>query len=308
MGSEAPARSLPPAVAPPLDRGPRSDAQAGWLFIAPFVLAYVVLMVWPTLRGIWLSLHAVDLLSNMGRFIGLKNFVDLTGDEIAVRGFFNTLLFAGVATPLLVATGLALALALNRPGRLAAVLRGVFFGSSVLRPETGALAAGLEAAGLPMSSPLHSEWLALPVVAIMTLWWTVGLPMMLFLAALQQIPGDVYEAAALDDAGPWQRFRYITLPALSRVLVLVAITQVIAQLQVFGQVQLLTEGGPNHSTRSLVMVVYEAMFDQWQLGYAAAASQVLTLLLLACLLVQQRVARGEDRGHTAGHRPAGGRA
>ncbi|HLL09615.1 MAG TPA: sugar ABC transporter permease [Rubrivivax sp.] len=308
------------AIAPPLPRGPSAEGTVGWLFIAPFLAAYVLLMVWPTLRGVWLSLHAVDLLSNLGRFIGLKNFLDLAGDEIAVRGFFNTLLFAGLATPLLVATGLALALALNRPGRLPAVLRGIFFGSSVLsvtvvtliwrlmlRPETGALAAGLEAAGLPMASPLHSEWLALPMVAIMTLWWSVGLPMMLFLAALQQIPADVYEAAALDDAGPWQRLRYITLPALSRVLVLVAITQVIAQLQVFGQVQLLTEGGPNHSTRSLVMVVYEAMFDQWQLGYAAAASQVLTLLLLACLLLQQRVARGEERGRAAGHQTTGGR-
>lgn len=309
------------AAARSLERGHHTADRAAWLFVAPFLAAYVVLMVYPTLRGVWLSLHAVDLLSNLGRFVGFKNFVDLAGDEIAVRGFFNTLLFAGITTPLLVGTGLALALALNRPGRLAAVLRGVFFGSSVLsvtvvtliwrlmlRPETGALAAGLESAGLPMSSPLHSEWLALPTVAIMTLWWSVGLPMMLFLAALQQIPADVYEAAALDNAGPWQRLRHITLPALSRVLVLVAITQVIAQLQVFGQVQLLTEGGPNHSTRSLVMVVYEAMFDQWQLGYAAAAAQVLTLLLLACLALQQRVARGEAADGAAGQRWLGGRA
>ena len=312
---------LPGMVAPPLKRGPTTDGMTGWLFVAPFLAAYVVLMVYPTLRGVWLSLHAVDLLSNIGRFVGIKNFIDLTGDEIAVRAFFNTLLFAGLATPLLVGIGLALALALNRPGRLAAVLRGVFFGSSVLsvtvvtliwrlmlRPETGALAVGLESAGLPMSSPLHSEWLALPMVAIMTLWWSVGLPMMLFLAALQQIPADVYEAAALDDAGPWQRLRHITLPALRRVLVLVAITQVIAQLQVFGQVQLLTEGGPNHSTRSLVMVVYEIMFDQWQLGYAAAASQVLTLLLLICLALQQRVARGEQAERAQGQHAGGARA
>ncbi len=289
---------------------PLADAGlAGWLFVAPFVAAYLLLMVWPTLRGVWLGLNAVDLLSNMGRFVGLQNFVDLAGDELAVRAFVNTLLFAALATPLLVGTGLALALALNRPGALAAWLRGIFFGTSVLsvtvvtliwrlllRPETGAVAAGLQAAGLPLPSPLHSEWLALPSVAVITLWWGVGLPMMLFLAALQQIPAEVYEAAALDDASRWQRFRYITLPALRRVLVLVAITQVIAQLQVFGQVQLLTEGGPNHSTRSLVMFIYEAMFDQWQLGYAAAASQVLTLLLLMALAVQARMAPAETAG------------
>jgi multiple sugar transport system permease protein len=300
--ADAPAAVREPAQGPHAVQAQR----VGWLFITPFLLAYGVLMVWPTVRGVWLSLNAVDLLSNLGRFVGLRNFVDLAQDEIAVRAFFNTLLFAGIATPLLVGTGLSLALVLNRPGVLGAWLRGIFFGTSVLsvtvvtliwrlmlRPETGALAAGLQSAGLPMASPLHSPWLALPSVAIMTLWWCVGLPMMLFLAALQQIPPEVYEAADLDNASRWRRFRFITLPALRRVLVLVTITQVIAQLQIFGQVQLLTEGGPNHSTRSLVMFIYEAMFDQWQLGYAAAASQVLTVLLLLCLAVQAKVARAD---------------
>jgi multiple sugar transport system permease protein len=289
--------SLGPAAAPDTTR-------AGWLFIAPFLAVYGLLLVWPTLRGLWLSLNAVDLLSAQGRFVGLANFIDLAQDEMAVRAFLNTLLFAAIATPLLVGTGLALALVLNRPGVLSTWLRGIFFGTSVLsvtvitliwrlmlQPGTGVLSTSLAAAGLPMASPLHSQWLALPVVALMTLWWGVGLPMMLFLAALQQIPPDIYEAAALDNASRWQSFTRLTLPALRRILVLVGITQAIAQLQVFGQVQLLTEGGPNGSTRSLVMLIYEAMFDQWQLGYAAAVSQLLFALLLACRLLQQRVAR-----------------
>lgn len=294
------------AAAPQAAEAGPDATRAGWLFVAPFLAVYVGLLLWPTARGLWLSLNAVDLLSNRGRFVGLGNFIDLAQDEMAVRAIGNTVLFAAIATPLLVGTGLALALALNRPGRLSAWLRGIFFGTSVLsvtvvtliwrlmlQPGTGALSTSLEAAGLPMASPLHSEWLALPVVALMTLWWCVGLPMMLFLAALQQIPRDIYEAAALDNASRWQCLRRLTLPALRRILVLVAITQVIAQLQVFGQVQLLTEGGPNGSTRSLAMLIYEAMFDQWQLGYAAAASQVLFVLLLACLAVQQRAARAD---------------
>jgi multiple sugar transport system permease protein len=283
-----------------------AGARSGWLFVAPFLLAYGLMLVWPTVRGVWLSLHAVDLLSNRGRFVGFGNFIDLAQDELAVRAVGNTLLFTAIATPLLVGTGLVLALALNRPGRFAAWLRGIFFGTSVLsvtvvtliwrlmlQPGTGVVATGLQAAGLPMASPLQSEWLALPVVAIMTLWWCVGLPMMLFLAALQQIPPEIYEAAALDNATRWQRFRALTLPALRRILILVTITQVIAQLQMFGQAQLLTEGGPNNSTRSLVMLIYEAMFDQWQLGYAAAASQVLFALLLLCLAVQARATRND---------------
>lgn len=294
--------SLGRAVSPDTTR-------AGWAFIGPFLAAYVVLLVWPMLRGVWLSLNAVDLLSNRASFVGLENFIDLAQDEMAVRAVGNTVLFATIATPLLVTTGLGLALALNRPGRLSAWLRGIFFGTSVLsvtvitliwrlmlQPGTGVVATSLASAGLPMASPLHSEWLALPVVALMTLWWCVGLPMMLFLAALQQIPGEIYEAAALDNASRWQTFTRLTLPALRRILILVGITQVIAQLQVFGQVQLLTEGGPNGSTRSLAMLIYEAMFDQWQLGYAAAASQVLFALLLVCLAVQHRATRDDMEG------------
>jgi multiple sugar transport system permease protein len=283
-------------------------SHTGLLFVLPFAIAYSVLVLWPTLRGIWLGFNAVDLLSGMGRFVGWRNFLDFAEDEIATRAFLNTLLFTAIATPLLVGTGLALALALNRPGRSAAWLRGIFFGSSVLSvtvvtliwklmllPGTGLVASSLEAAGLPMATPLHSAWLATPVVAIVTLWWGVGLPMMLFLAALQQIPPEVYEAAALDNASRWRAFRYITLPAIKHVLALVAVTQVIAQLQVFGQVHLLTQGGPNHSTRSLVMFIYEAMFDYWQLGYAASAAQILFVLLLVCVALQQAIERRRER-------------
>lgn len=277
-----------------------SGRLTGWLFVAPFLVCYGVLMLWPLLQGLWLSLHAVDLLSNIGSFVGLRNFVDLAQDEIAVRVLFNTLLFAGLCTPLMVASGLALALALNRPGRGAAILRGIFFGASVLSvtvvtliwrmvlmPESGLVANLASSVGIGTVAPLNNEWLALPTVALVTVWWCIGLPMMLFLAALQQIPRDVYEAAALDNASRWASLRCITMPAIRRTVVLVTITQLIGQLQVFGQLQLLTQGGPNNSTRPLVMFIFEAMFDQWALGYAAAAAQVLFVLLLVCVALQQ---------------------
>ena len=271
----------------------------GWLFVAPFLIFYFALMGLPLAKGLWLSLQAVDLLSNIGRFVGFGNFLDLAQDEVARRALLNTILFACIGTPLMVGTGLALALALNRPGRSSALLRGVFFGASVLSvtvvtliwrlvlmPDSGLLANTMKAAALTPIAPLSSEWLALPMVALVTLWWGVGLPMMLFLAALQQIPSDVFEAAALDNASRWQCLRRITLPAIRRTLVLVAITQLMAQLQVFGQIQLLTQGGPNNSTRPFVMFVFEAMFEQWSLGYAAAAAQLLFALLLLCVSVQ----------------------
>src|SRR5262249_12298989 len=128
----------------------------------------------------------------------------------------------------------------------------------VLLPDRGLLSQAL-----PGFAPLTDERLALPFIALVTVWWGIGLPMTLILAALQQVPKDLYEAAALDNASRWRSFRYITLPALRRTLILVAIVQLLGQLQVFGQAQLLTNGGPNNSTRTMVMFIYEALFDQW---------------------------------------------
>lgn len=277
-------------------------ATAGWagpLFIAPFLLCYLTMLVWPLLNGVWLSFHAIDLLSNLGRWVGALNFADLLRDEMFVRAAFNTVLFAALCTPAMVVTGLALALALNRPGRATAILRGIFFGAGVLSvtivtllwrlvlmPDRGMLANLMHGMGMAAVAPLNHEWLALPAVVLATVWWGIGMPMMLFLASLQQIPHDVYEAAALDNTSRWRSFRHITLPAIRHSVVLVALTQMIAQLQVFGQVQLLTQGGPNNSTRTLVMFVYEAMFEQWQLGYAAAGAQALFLLMLTGMSLQ----------------------
>jgi multiple sugar transport system permease protein len=293
-----------------LDPQPAHSARSwsGLLFVGPFLACYLVLLAWPLVSGLWFSLHAIDLLSNLGRFVGLTNFVDLAQDESFVRAAGNTVLFAAICTPAMVITGLALALALNRPGRTTAILRGIFFGASVLSvtvvtliwrlvlmPERGMLANLLTGAGLPAIAPLDNEWLALPAVALATLWWGIGMPMILFLAALQQIPQDVYEAAALDNTSRWRSLRGITLPAIKHTVLLVAVTQLIAQLQVFGQVQLLTQGGPNNSSRSLVMFVFEAMFEQWSLGYAAAAAQILFALMLAGMSLQHWLERRQRK-------------
>lgn len=288
--------------------GMATPAWVGWAFVAPFLLCYSGLLAAPVLEGFWLSLNAVDLLTGRGQFVGLANFVDLLKDEIFLRSAANTVLFAALCTPLFVGLGLALALVLNRPGKLGAWLRGTFFASNVLSvtvvtliwrlvllPDRGLLSQGLAAVGLPDVSPLSDERLALPCIALVTLWWGIGLPMTLILAALQQVPRDLYEAAALDNTSRWRSFRFITFPALRRTLMLVAIVQLLGQLQVFGQAQLLTNGGPNHSTRTMVMFIYEALFDQWALGYSAAAAQLLFVLLVLGVSVQRWAERRDDR-------------
>ena len=156
------------------------------------------------------------------------------------------------------------------------------------------LANILHALGLPSIAPLASEALALPSIALVTVWWIVGLPMMLFLSALQQIPQDIYEAAALDNASRWRTFVSITLPSIKRTVALVAIIEVILQFQLFGQSQLMTLGGPNNTSRSIVMFIYDAGFKQWALGYSAAAAQVLFALMLVGVAIQMWIAKKRD--------------
>jgi len=270
-----------------------------FMFILPFLVVYLLLLVMPLFKGIWISVQEMDMLSHTTEFVGLKNYRELWADDIFRGAVRNTFYFVFMSTPVFVALGLALALALNRPGLTGAVLRAIFFGSSVLSvtivtlvwklvlmPHHGLLANITNAIGLPSLLLLTSETWALPVIAGVTVWWIIGLPMMLFLAALQQIPHELYEAAALDNASRWRTLVSITLPAIRRTLALVAIVQVIMQFQLFGQAHLMTQGGPNNSSRPIVQFIYEAGFQHWTLGYAAAASQVLFGIMLIAMAVQ----------------------
>lgn len=269
------------------------------LFVLPFLVVYVLLLVLPLASGWWLSLRDVDMLADTSDFIGLKNYADLLHDDIFLGAVRNTFYFVGMTTPVFVALGLALALALNRPGRTGAALRAIFFGSSVLSvtivtlvwrlvlmPDRGLLSNLMQGMGLTPIAPLVSESLALPSVALVTVWWIIGLPMMLFLAALQQIPQEMYEAAALDNAGRWRTFVSITLPSIKRTVALVAVIEVIQQFQLFGQSYLMTAGGPNNTSRPIVQFIYETGFRQWALGYSAAAAQVLFVLMLLGVSLQ----------------------
>jgi multiple sugar transport system permease protein len=277
--------------------GARRD-YSGLLFVLPFLLAYVVMLIYPLLRGMALSLQRVDLFGG-GRFIGLDNYARLFADETFTRSILNTFALALMIVPLLTVLALALALALNRATRGAAVFRGIFFSSSVLSvtivtliwrfvlaPDAGLLGETAQALGAePIPFLSHPTW-SLWALAITTIWWSIGLPMMLFLAGLQQIPGDVYEAAALDRASRWTTLRRVTLPALKRTVVLVVMLQTAAQLQVFGQAQLLTGGGPGGATRTMVLFIFESAFARWELGYATAAAEILFLLIVMITLTQ----------------------
>jgi multiple sugar transport system permease protein len=276
----------------------RGKNWSGLFFVLPFLLTYLAILIYPLLIGIALSFQRVDLFSD-GIFVGFDNYIRLFADASFRQSVLNTFALVLMVVPLLTAIALGLALALNRATRGAAVFRGIFFSSSVLSvtivtliwrfmlaPDAGLLGEAATAVGAePIPFLSHPTW-SLWALAVTTIWWSVGLPMMLFLAGLQQIPGDVYEAAALDRASKWATFWRVTLPSLRRTLVLVIMLQTAAQLQIFGQAQLLTGGGPGGATRTMVLFIFEGAFGRWELGYAAAAAEILFLLIVLLTLTQ----------------------
>ena len=280
----------------------------GLLFVAPFLALYLLILVFPLLRGLWLSFYQVDLFG-AGHFVGLGNYARLLHDPVFGTSLVNTFEVTLMIVPALTVISLLLALALNRAGKGAAIMRGIFFASAVLSvtivtliwrfvlaPDAGLLGEAWKALGWEPLPFLSDPDLVLPALAITTVWWSVGFPMLLFLAGLQQIPQDMYEAAALDNSNGWTTFWKITVPALRRTLILVVMLQTAAQLQLFGQSQLLTAGGPSGASRTAVLFLFESAFGRWELGYASAAAEVLFLIILAVTLTQYW-ATSRNEGH-----------
>jgi multiple sugar transport system permease protein len=251
---------------------------ANMLFVAPYLAAFLALLVYPLFSGMALSLYKADLFGGR-KFVGLENYVRLSADPIFLQAVANTFYFLLLTVPVLTVISLLLALALNRPGWSSAFFRGVFFSSSVLSvtvvtliwrlmlvPDGGLFANVAKALGQTPVAFLTDPNLVMPALALVTVWWCIGLPMMLFLAALQQIPGEIYEAAALDQASRWKTFWRITLPSIRRTVVLVLIIECVLQFQLFGQPQIMTLGGPSGASRPIVLFIFEVGFRRWDIG------------------------------------------
>ncbi len=278
------------------------------IFVLPYLFFFVTLLIVPLFWGIWLSLHKADAFG-VGRFVGIDNYFRLFRDKIFIQAIGNTFYFVLLTVPALAILGLMLALALNRKTRTAAALRTIYFSSSVLSVTIvtliwrivfignfGLLATIFGWFGATPPAFLSDPKLAMIGIAIATVWWCIGLPMMLFLSALQQIPGDIYEAAALDNASRLRTLWYITLPSIRRTFALVVIIQIVMQFQLFGQAKLMTMGGPNNVSKPIVFYIYEAAFTKWDLGLGAAASEILFMLILIAAMAQYVISRrkGEE--------------
>jgi len=285
---------------------PKKGSWLNAIFVLPYLFFFLTMLVYPLILGMLLSFQKVDLFGP-GRYIGLKNYARLFSNKIFLQSVWNTFYFVLLTVPAIVIISLFLAIALNNKNWHSSFLRGIFFASSVLSvtivtliwriifiPNDGLMASVFTFFGLePIGFLSSTDW-ALVAIAIATIWWCIGLPMMLFLAALQQIPKDIYEAAALDNASRLRTFWLITVPSIMRTIVLAAIIEIVLQFQLFGQAQLMTNGGPNGSSRSIVLFIYDVGFKRWDIGYAAAASQVLFAIILVAAITQYFISQRKE--------------
>jgi len=292
--------------------GSRREARAAWAFLAPALLTLLVFFLLPVLLAFVLSFTDFDLYAvgdpGNARWVGLRNYADLLREPLFWRALRNTLLFAFLGGPLTVALALGAALLVNAPlTRGRRFFRTAFFAPVVAtlvamavvwhalyHPRFGPIGHLLAALGLPRVDWLGDPRFALPALVLLAAWKNFGYTMVVFVAGLQGIPEELYEAARIDGARALQRFRHVTLPLLGPTFSFVGVVTLIGYLQVFAEPYVMTpEGGPLKSTLTASLLMYERGFRWWSLGPAAAIAVLLFVVVLAVTLLQLRLQGGE---------------
>jgi len=290
-------------------------ASAAWLFLAPALLVLGVFFLLPVLAGLGLSLTDYDLyaladIHNL-RFVGLANYWALLHQPLFWAALWHTLYFVVVGVPLSMLVSLGTALLLNSSAaRMKPLFRTALFAPVVttvvavaviwrylFNSQYGPVDFVLVHLGLPPIDWLGDPNWAMPMIILFAVWKNFGYNMIILLAGLQAIPTDLYEAARIDGASAWRRFRHITLPALSPILVLVGILTVSGYFQLFAEPYVITQGGPLQSTVSVLYLMYDDGFKWWNMGTASAVAFLLFLVMFAATALIWRF--GEPRGENA---------
>ena len=279
------------------------------IFVLPFVVVYAVLFIYPTLQMIWLSLQKAPLIGP-GTFIGFDNYVRLFNDKLFGVALWNTVYFVLLSALPSTLLGLAIAIGINRlKGWTQSVILACFFipyilpvsvvfrvwgwmfdsQFGILQPVIALIAGG----NVPVFRTLP---LFMPTVAFITIWWTIGFNILLFIAGLRNIPTEIYEAASLDGTSRWRQFTRITWPLIWPVTVLVLTIQLILQFKIFDQVYLFGNGGRSDATMGLVQLIYRSAFQKNNGGYGASVAVVLFLVIVVFSVLQFQLlrARGGD--------------
>lgn len=278
----------------------KRNSWIAYAFVGPFLLFYVLFLIYPALRVVYLSLTNSDI-AGQGHFTGLANYHELIFDQEFWVAVGHTVYFVVLTVVPNTAVGFSLALLVLRLKRLRLPILSALFLPYVLPVSvvTNCIALWMLDANFGIVNNLlgtNTAWFgdagfAMPGVALVTIWWTVGFNMLLFIAGLQNIPVEYYEAAALDGANGFQRFLFVTCPLIWPVASLVLILQLIAQFKIFDQVYLLTFGGPSNATTVVLLYMYREAFQQGRGGYASAVAMALVVIIVVVSLVQSRLLR-----------------
>ena len=287
-------------------RQQRTEALAGYAFLTPNLVLLGVFVLLPLGAAAVLSLQRTDGFGT-GTFVGLANYARLATDPLFWRSTANTALFTALVTPASMALGLGVAVLANSVLPARGVFRSILIvpmaisgvatalmGVLVFDQNSGVLDKLLRFAGLPAVPWQSGGVAAFASVVLVTLWWRVGFNMLIYLAGLQGISPELYEAGRIDGATGWQRFRYLTVPLVGPATFFLLVMNVIYSFQVFDIVFVLTGGGPQNATSVLVTYAYDNGFVTREQGYAAAIGMVLLVLMLAFTAVQWRTSRTRD--------------
>jgi multiple sugar transport system permease protein len=281
---------------------------SGYVFVGFFGLPFLIFNICPILFGVIVGFTEWGIIGTP-EWVGLDNFREAFADEWVGIAFRNTLLYGCIIVPGVVVLALAFALFVNQGWPLSALARTLFFAPNVvsatvigliwvwiLDTQFGIVNQYLGVLGIqPIPWLTSTEW-SLIGVSIASIWWDLGLAFVLLLAALQDVPQELYEAAEVDGANRWRKFWHVTLPHLRPVLSMVITLQLISTMRIFSQVYVMTNGGPAGSSSSVIHYIYQTAVVRTAMGYASAVSILLFLVILAVTLLQRWVIRERGRG------------
>lgn len=304
-----PRQAAKPTVTPQTAARARDEGRSAIWFLSPFVFLYLLFVIGPAIYGLIMSFFDTSLVrSGLGKFAGFGNYTEALGSHDFWQSMWHTVLFTILTTPPLVVLSFIFALLAERAGHGRWFFRLAFFAPYILpsavmaliwvwlyTPSLGLFSSWLSHVGITAPAWLGDPNWAMSSIAIATIWWTLGFNFVLYLAGLQEIPRDLYEAAEIDGATPIQQITRITIPMLSRTTTLVVVLQVIASLKVFDQMYIMTAGGPNFSTRPALEYIYDVGFTDFRTGAAAAQSTLFFILVLAVSAVWLVITRRQER-------------
>ncbi|SEN31332.1 carbohydrate ABC transporter permease [Lihuaxuella thermophila] len=286
----------------------RGDMITGYLFVMPVVVSLAVFLIGPIFYAFYISFHEFSFLApDQAKWIGLDNYVKLFQDPRFLKALKNTSFYSLGVVPVQICIALMLALIVDSKIKGKTFFRVVYFLPTVtstvavsvmfmyLFKSDGIVNLFLSHLGLPTHDWFGSIKFALPATMMMAIWTTVGQFMVIYLAGLQDIPTDLYEAAEVDGASPWQKFRFVTWPMLRPTTFFVLIMSIIGTFQVFDQVYVISkgEGGPQDATLTVVFYLYRTAFKDFDMGYASAMAFVLFLIILVLTFIQKKFFKEE---------------